>query len=138
MIRAGSEEKRVYRTPRWHWVVLAAAFAVVAAMTVIAFTVDLSRWYKVGYAAFCALFVVGAVELKLRHLTIEADRITWTGNFRRGEVHRSEIESVTWAKGGGVSLKLTSGKWVPLPDVEGYQGLTNTIRAWLRRPATSR
>ena len=28
MVRSGSEEKKVYRTPRWHWVVLSIVFAV--------------------------------------------------------------------------------------------------------------
>ena len=42
-------------------------------------------------------------------------------------------------KGGGVYLKLENGGWGKLPDL-GYnsQGLTNTIRAWLKRQRADR
>ena len=47
----------------------------------------------------------------------------------------ADIASVTWEKGGGVYVKLKAGGWA-----KGYnpQGLTNTVRAWLKRHGAER
>jgi hypothetical protein len=51
----------------------------------------------------------------------------------------ADISSVSWEKGGGVFLKLTAGGFAKLPEL-GYnsQGLTNTVRAWLKRHRAGR
>lgn len=49
-------------------------------------------------------------------------------------IPRPQIDSVTWEKGCGASLKLTNGTWVKLPGVTGNaHGLANTVRAWIKR-----
>jgi hypothetical protein len=70
-------------------------------------------------------------RIELRPDTI---KIVSIAPFTSRVIPRPQIDSVTWEKGCGASLKLTDGKWVKLPDVTGNaQGLTNTIRAWLKR-----
>ncbi len=111
-----------------------AAFVVVLGMTVGAFVVGLEWWYRFGFVAFSGLFAFAFVELGRIHVTLDLKKITFDHGFRRREIPRSEIESVTWAKGAGVSLKLVDGRWVRLPGVgRTSQGLTNSIRAWLKR-----
>jgi hypothetical protein len=47
---------------------------------------------------------------------------------------RDQIEAVTWERPGRVLIKLKTGRWIKLPHVwENPKGLTNTIRAWLKR-----
>ncbi len=49
------------------------------------------------------------------------------------EIPKSEITKVTWEAGCGVSLLLSDGKWVKVPDLgHNSQGLTNSIRSWLK------
>jgi hypothetical protein len=54
--------------------------------------------------------------------------------FRSRAIPRTEIDSVTWAAGRGASIILHGGRGVSIPSVgRDAQGLTNTIRAWLKR-----
>jgi hypothetical protein len=49
-------------------------------------------------------------------------------------ISRTKIDSVSWAKGCRVSLLLQDGTVVRLPNMgRTSQGLTNTVRAWLRK-----
>jgi len=124
----------VFRPSRSIWWVTFVSFLVVLAMTVGAFFVGLEWWYRLGFVTFSGLFVFAFFELSRIHVTLDLDKITFNHGFRRREIPRAKIESVTWAKGGGVSLKLVDGQWVGLPGVgRTSQGLTNSIRAWLKR-----
>ena len=87
-----------------------------------------------------SVFVVGGafgvVDVFLKRIVLQADSITIVSltDFISRTIPRSEIESVTWEKGCGASLKFRSGKGIRLPNVGlNAQGLTNTIRAWLKR-----
>lgn len=53
--------------------------------------------------------------------------------FRKTAIARSDFVKVTWEAGCGVSLLLTDGTWAKVPDLgQNSQGLTNSIRAWLK------
>ena len=83
------------------------------------------------YTIFGALWLT---DIFLRRIVLHSDaiRILSLSDFQSRTIPRSEIESVTWEKGAGASLKLRDGKWIRLPNVGlNPQGLANTIRAWL-------
>ena len=111
-----------------------AAFAVFVALMVGAFTDGLGWWYRAASVAFCGVSVLGLAELASTRLTIDERSLSFVKTFRRRELRREDVHSVTWAKGVGVSIRLRDGEWVRLPQVgRSHQGVTNTIRAWLAR-----
>jgi hypothetical protein len=118
------------------WSGVLFGIAIVFALAVVAFIVSTPLWIRVFFAGFSAFAILAVIELTQRRIELGEDRLTFFANFRRRSIPRADIDSVTWAKGGGVSLKLVDGTWVHLPEVgSGSQGLTNSIRAWLRRTA---
>ncbi len=90
-------------------------------------------WIVPVFALFGALWLADAFTTRI---VLGSDSIYFVSisDFQSRTIPRVEIESVTWAKGGGTSIRLRDGKWVRLPSVgRDPQGLTNTIRAWLAR-----
>ena len=64
------------------------------------------------------------------------DSLVITSGLRKRRYARSELESVTWEAGSGVSIRTTTGSWLKLPELgHNSQGLCNSIRAWLKRTA---
>jgi len=73
-------------------------------------------------------------DMFLTRIVLQADGVFIFSDFRSRTVSRTEIDIVTWEKGCGASIKLRGGKRERLPNAgQTPQGLTNTIRAWLRR-----
>jgi len=71
-------------------------------------------------------------------LASDSIRVVSISDFQSRTIPRTEIDSVTWEKGCGASLILRGGKGVQLPSVgRNAQGLTNTIRAWLKKTEAS-
>ena len=61
-------------------------------------------------------------------------RIVSPTDFLARTFTRAEIADVTWTKAGGARLTLRDGKKIRFPAVgRDPRGLTNTIRAWLKR-----
>ena len=124
------------RPPRPIWILTSAALVVAVAFTTVLFVFRVEIWLRVFFVAFCGLLVVALAELAQTRLVLGEAILTCVSLFRRRDIPREEIESVTWEKGGGVSLKLANGQWFRLPGVgKTLQGTTNTVRAWLRRTA---
>ena len=122
------------RPPRSSWIVLLIASAVILTMAVVAFHLGLAWWNRVAFGLLSAAVPVAMAELALERVTLGTDHLTLVKNFRRRVIPREDVESVTWGKGAGVHIKLTNGSWVELPSVgRTSQGVTNTIRAWIRR-----
>lgn len=131
-----SRQVVTYRSPRSFWLFLLFSFLAMLVLTVGTVLSGLGRPYLLGLAAFSAFLVLAAVELKVQRVTVDPDKLTYVRYFRRRVIPRPEIDSVTWAKGSGVSLKLVDGRWVRLPEVgPSSQGLVNGVRAWLKRTA---
>ncbi len=90
-------------------------------------------WFVPAYAIVGAF---GAVDLVTRRIVLGADsiRIVSYSDYLCRSIPRTLIKGVTWEKGCGASLILHEGRGVRLPNVgRDPQGLTNTIRAWLRK-----
>ena len=85
---------------------------------------------------FVVLGAFGLIDLFTRRIVLGADsiRIVSYSDHLSRSIPRAMIKSVTWEKGCGASLILREGRGVRLPNVgRDPQGLTNTIRAWLRK-----
>ena len=90
-------------------------------------------WFVPVYAIVGALWLADGFT---RRIVLGSDsiRIVSISDFQSRTISRTEVDSVTWEAGCGASIKLRDGKWVRLPNVgRNPQGLTNTIRAWLKR-----
>lgn len=104
------------------------------AFTILSFRLASPLWQRLGFVAFSTLAVLAVVELAMTQVELTTTGIAFVKGFRRTFIPRADIESVTWAKGGGVFLKLVDGRSVNLPGVgRTDQGLVNSIRAWLKR-----
>lgn len=85
---------------------------------------------------FAVLGAFGLIDVFTRRIILGADsiRVISYSDYLCRSIPRALIKSVTWEKGCGASLILHEGKGVRLPNVgRNAQGLTNTIRAWLRK-----
>ena len=90
-------------------------------------------WLVPTYAVFGVLWLA---DIFTRRIVLGADniRIISFSDYQCRTIPRTEIESVTWEKGCGASLIMRAGRGVRLPNVgRDPQGLTNTIRAWLKQ-----
>jgi len=87
----------------------------------------------VGLAIFAVVGLLGILDILTMRVSISEEMIEVVNNGRRRTISRSEIESVSWAKGCGVSIKLKDENWLKLPNVfSNYQGAVNTLNAWLK------
>lgn len=116
---------------RFLWII--AIILAGAAAAVYSFTNDEARWMVFGSIGFFALGIISLVEAASDYVILDNKELRFRKTFRSVRILKSEIEKITWTKGGGVSIKRTSGSWVMVPDM-GYdsQGMTNSLQAWLR------
>jgi len=127
-------ERRILRPTRWIWLVALGAYVPILGLTAIGFATGRGGWYVPALVIFSVFYAIALVEIGTRHIELGPGRITMVGNFRRRVVPREQIESVTWERGAGIVLRLAGGRIVRLPEVgHNSQGVTNTIRAWLKR-----
>lgn len=91
------------------------------------------NWVAGFFLAFGGLNNVGALQQMTSRVRLLPDRIEFGDLFRTTRLQKSDIESVTWEKGSGVSLRMKNQKWVRVPDVGAAQSVCNSIRAWLKR-----
>lgn len=132
---APSRPERTFRMTRW-----VAGFLLAVTLGLAAVTVYFCRRdglsLHCGTAAACTLFsFLGFADAFTTRVSLFSDSLTITSNLRRRTYPRQTLESVTWAWGCGVSVRLQNGRWVQLPDVGNAQSVTNSIRAWLKRTA---
>lgn len=90
-------------------------------------------WISAFFVGFSALGVAGIVESFSSYIRLDDSEIRFRQAFGKAAIPKQEIEKVTWEAGCGVSLLLSNGKWVKVPDLgHNSQGLTNSIRSWLK------
>jgi hypothetical protein len=80
-----------------------------------------------------ALSIAGAIQSLMARIVLLPDRIEFGGPFGRTSIAKDEIESVSWAAGCGVSLRMKTQSWRRIPDLGRAQGVCNSVRAWLKR-----
>jgi len=126
---------KVFRTPRWLVWLVGVTFVASAVATGLALRLQGASLLGVGLGAFCLFALIGLFDALLTRVELHEDAVVVVRSFRRRTIPRAEIERVTWAWGGPVSLLLVDGSRVHLPDTGNSQSRTNTIRAWLQRTA---
>ena len=127
---------RELRPPGWHWAAALVVLAISIGMAALSFSAPSPAWQRAVAALFVVVAQLGLLELSRKVVRLDDEGLYFVRNFRGTRLPRSEIDSVTWASGVGVSLKLVDGRWIPLPEVgNGSQAMTNVIRAWLKRTA---
>jgi len=117
------------------WLVATVVTAAVLSLIGAVFLYRRAGWgfASVGLALMSVLGVAAIVELATSRIVLADSSLESGPLWSRRRYAAADVASVTWARGVGVSLKLTNGGWAKLPDM-GYdaQGLTNTLRAWLK------
>ena len=89
-------------------------------------------WISAFFIGFSILGVAGIVESFSGYIRLEDTEIRFRETFRITAIPKNDIMRVTWEAGCGVSLLLSDGTWVKIPDLgHNSQGLTNSIRSWL-------
>ncbi len=87
--------------------------------------------FYIGFGLFC---FVAAIEVRTSYLRLGTEALEFRENFKSKAFPKAEIEKVTWEAGSGVSILLSSGEWIKVPTFfENSQGITNSIRAWLKK-----
>jgi len=104
------------------------------AVLAIAVTSSLSdevRWITIGCWLIFAVGLLGIVDAALSFVELGDSELRMRKNFRKSVVARSDIKSISVAKGCPISIHLANGSRVEIPDLGG-QGLDNSLRSWIR------
>jgi hypothetical protein len=122
------------RPKRWILIAVATAAAIFVIGFVFTYTQNGWSWVSLIFAGMTLLGIGGVIEVATSRVSLHDDALECGTIWSRRRHRVADIASVSWEKGGGVFLKLKSGGFAPLPEL-GYnsQGLTNTVRAWLKR-----
>lgn len=123
-----------FRTVTWIRVMVTGIAIGSAAAAVYYFRQEGLTWLTIFYAGFSIVGVAGIIESLTAYVRLEETEIRFRGTLKQSTIPRKDIEKVTWEAGSGVSLRLIDRTWVKVPDLgHNSQGLTNSIRAWLKR-----
>lgn len=90
-------------------------------------------WISASFVGFSILGVAGIIESFCGYIRLEDTEIRFRETFAKTAIAKKDITRVTWEAGCGVSLLLSDGTWVKVPDLgHNSRGLTNSIRSWLK------
>jgi len=131
--RCRSLNRSAFHGLGWVTVLILAS---VAALTTVSVFLYRQQEPSLAFAEAVALALfslVGLVASMTTRVVLYSDSLAITANLRRRTYSRTALDRVTWEGGVGVSLRLTSGEWIRLPDVGNSQSVSNSIRAWLKR-----
>ena len=127
------ENPRVITTAPWLIGVTALAEMLFTAGAVVLFVLQgPGPWafVLVGLALAASLAVAEAV---ISRVVLTDDALEIRSLRGRTTVPVEEIRRVKWEGGSGVAVRRATGTWVKLPSLgRDAQGVTNTVRAWLR------
>ena len=90
-------------------------------------------WVTWLFLLLGSLNVMAAAQHFGSSIRLLSDRLEYGSFGARRTILREHIDSVTWEKGCGVSLKMKNSTWVRIPDLGKASGVCNSIRAWLKR-----
>lgn len=96
------------------------------------------RYRALAVGAFAIFGGLWLLNVWLTRIVLRHDGALIVSHFRWRFIPRTEIADVTWRRGCGASLNLVDDRWLNLPDAgQNPQGVSNSIRAWLRRSDAS-
>lgn len=88
-------------------------------------------WVLGALAVFAVLGIADALSCKVE---LYPEQIVIVSNLRKSTFARGGFVRASWAKGVPATLERSDGSFLKLPDVGGNaQGLTNSLRAWIKR-----
>ena len=125
-----------FRSPRWLRFLLAFVCLGASVSAVALYRLQGVAASTIGVAGFAVLAVLGLADALLTRVEVDDAGLTRVSGFRRTRIPRADIDRVTWEAGAGVSVRLSSGSWVKLPDVGNSQARANALRGWLKRTAS--
>ena len=122
------------RPKPWVLVAVFVAAALFVAGLVFTYSQNGWTWVSLSFAGMTFIGIGGIIEVATSRVVLGDDALECGTIWSRRRYPAADIASVSWEKGGGVFLKLKAGGFAKLPEL-GYnsQGLTNTMRAWLKR-----
>ena len=125
--------RTVFRTVPWIRIMIFVIAAGSIAAAAYYYHQEGLSWMTAFFIGFSILGVAGIVESFFSYIRLEATEIRFRETFGNTVIPRKDITRVTWEAGCGVSLLLSDGTWVKVPDLgNNSQGLTNSIRSWLK------
>jgi hypothetical protein len=131
---ATTKGERTLKTAGWMMGVSAAAALLFFAGFVGAMYLRGPGWPALAFGALCLVGALGVLDVARRRIVLDRSELRIVSMWSQRVYSRDTIDSVTWEGGVGVSLKLTTGGWVTLPELgRNSQSVANTIRAWLRQ-----
>lgn len=117
----------------WIRATIAAVAVGSSGVAVFLYSQDGVSWISGFFIAFSIICIAGVIESFSMFIALDDDQIRFRGSFRKTVIPKSDIESVTWEAGCGVSLRLKNGRWESVPDLGiNSQGLVNSVRSWLK------
>jgi hypothetical protein len=112
---ANSPATRVLRPTPWLW-----SLAVIATLVFIAGFVSSYRqsgwtWVSLSFGGMVLIGCVAVVELATARVALSDDALEIRSLWLRRRYPVTDIVSVTWETGAGVSVRLSSGAWARVP-----------------------
>jgi hypothetical protein len=92
-----------------------------------------NTWAASIFFLLGSLNVIAAVQHLGSSIRLLPDRLDYGSFGARRTIEKERIDSVTWQKGCGVSLKMKDSSWIRIPDLGRAPGVCNSIRSWLKR-----
>ena len=134
MASSPAQPSHRFVAPTWMRATSVLAFALFAAACTHEFLANggtVTAWVLMGLAVLGAL---GIAEVVTARVDLYPERIVIVSNLRKSAFPRGSFVRASWAKGVSVTLERSDGSFLKLPDVGGNsQGLTNSLRAWIKR-----
>jgi hypothetical protein len=85
-----------------------------------------------AFLGLTVMGVLGIVETLVSRVELHDDHILTVALFVRRTHPRSQVTSVSWAKGSPVSIQLNGTTWANLPNTgHASTKITGAIRAWM-------
>jgi len=123
--------KKTFRYAAWVRVVTGTAAAVSIPLLLAGYQPG-SQPARLALCGFVLLSIAALAETLISRIELRADGIMIVSLLARRFIARGDIESATWEKGCGVSLRLTGGTWARLPDLGlDSRDVVKCIHQWL-------
>ena len=122
---------RVFRSRGWLLVGPILMTLVCGAIAVATSAADRPVRFWVA-AALAAFGLAGIVEWRLAFVAVGPDELIIRELLRTRRYARPAVADVSWAKGVGVSLRLSNGAVASVPDLgHSSSAVAGAVRAWL-------
>lgn len=125
--------ERKFRSAPWMKCFGIGIAAVAMPLALLEYSSNRLTWVSVVFFVLSIASIIGTGAVFTDGIDLEPHKLVIRKNFRRTEIEQSVIDEAKWEKGSGVSLRLSDGRWVKMPEVgRNSQSLCNSLRAWIK------